>query len=86
MQSHKDFCNKFAFKIDLLADTEKKLLKDTGVGQSEYKGNMNWDRTTFIVDPEGTVRKIYQKVSPDGHEQILLKVIKELQKTIQAVH
>ena len=84
--SHKDFCNKFAFKIDLLADTEKQLLKDTGIGQSEYKGNMYWDRTTFVVDPEGSVVKVYQKVTPDGHEQTLLKDIKELQKTANPVH
>jgi peroxiredoxin Q/BCP len=84
--SHKDFCNKFAFKIDLLADTEKQLLKDTGIGQSEYKGNMYWDRTTFVVNPEGNVAKVYQKVTPDGHEQTLLKEITELQKTAQKVH
>ena len=86
VQSHKDFCNKFAFKIDLLADTDKKLLKDLGVGQSEYKGNMYWDRTTFVVNPEGVIVKVYQKVSPDGHEQTLLKDIKELQKTANPVH
>ncbi len=84
--SHKDFCNKFAFKIDLLADTEKQLLKETGIGQSEYKGNMYWDRTTFVINPEGTIVKVYQKVSPDGHEQILLKDIKELQKAAHPVH
>src|SRR5437764_8161196 len=33
--SHKDFCNKFAFKIDLLADTNATLLKAAGVTQSD---------------------------------------------------
>lgn len=84
--SHKDFCNKFAFKIDLLADTEKHLLKETGVGQSEYKGNMYWDRTTFVVNPEGNIVKVYQKVTPDGHEQVLLTDIKGLQKAAHPVH
>src|ERR1044071_4371826 len=36
--SHKNFCDKFSFTIDLLADTEAKLLTACGVGQSEYKG------------------------------------------------
>ncbi len=81
VKSHKDFCNKFAFTIDLLADTEKKLIKALGIGQTEYKGNFYWDRTTFVVDPEGTIRKVYPNVKPDGHEEVLLKDIKELQKT-----
>jgi len=77
--SHKDFCNKFAFTIDLLADPNHKLLEAAGVGQSEYKGTMYWDRTSFVIDPEGTLRKIYLKVKPEGHEQVLLDDIKALQ-------
>src|SRR5262245_19724741 len=33
--SHKNFCDKFAFTIDLLADTDAELLRACGVGQSE---------------------------------------------------
>jgi peroxiredoxin Q/BCP len=77
--SHKDFCNKFAFTIDLLADPQHELLSAAGVGQSEYKGTMYWDRTTFVIDPQGNLRKIYQKVNPEGHEQVLLNDIKGMQ-------
>ena len=70
--SHKDFCNKFSFTIDLLADPNQELLSAAGVGQSEYKGTMYWDRTTFVIDPQGKLRKIYEKVNPEGHEQVLL--------------
>jgi len=77
--SHKDFCNKFAFTIDLLADPNHELLEAAGVGQSEYKGTMYWDRTSFVIDPEGNLRKVYQKVNPEGHEQVLLKDIKAMQ-------
>lgn len=79
VESHKSFCNKFSFTIDLLADTELALLKAAGVGQSEWKGNLYWDRTTFVVDPSGVLRKVYQKVNPDGHEKTLLDDIKALQ-------
>jgi len=79
--SHKDFCNKFAFTIDLLADPNHELLGAAGVGQSEYKGTMYWDRTSFVIDPEGTLRKIYLKVNPEGHEQVLLNDIKAMQAT-----
>ncbi|MDQ2938212.1 MAG: peroxiredoxin [Acidobacteriota bacterium] len=77
--SHKDFCNKFAFTIDLLADPNQELLQAAGVGQSDYKGTMYWDRTSFVIDPEGVLRKTYLKVNPEGHEQLLLNDIKQLQ-------
>jgi peroxiredoxin Q/BCP len=77
--SHKDFCNKFAFTIDLLADPNHELLNAAGVGQSEYKGTNYWNRTSFVIDPEGTLRKIYLKVNPEGHERVLLEDIKALQ-------
>jgi peroxiredoxin Q/BCP len=77
--SHKDFCNKFSFTIDLLADTRSELLTAAGVAQSEYKGTMYWNRTTFVIDPAGIVRKVYENVQPQGHEAVLLKDIKELQ-------
>ena len=79
VDSHKNFCNKFSFTIDLLADPQATLLKALGVGQKEFHGNMYWNRTTFVVDPKGIVRKIYTDVKPEGHEQLLLKDIKELQ-------
>jgi peroxiredoxin Q/BCP len=78
--SHKSFCNKFGFTIDLLADPKGELLGAAGVGQSDYKGTMYWDRTTFVVDPQGVLRKVYLKVKPDGHEQTLLQDIAALQK------
>ena len=85
VDSHKSFCNKFGFTIDLLADPDHELLQAAGVGQSEYKGTMYWDRTSFVIDPKGTLRKIYLKVQPEGHEQVLLNDIKAMQgKAMQA--
>ena len=76
--SHKDFCNKFSFEIELLADPAAKLLSALGAGQTDYNGTMYWNRTTFLVDPAGVVRKVYTKVKPDGHEQAVLKDIAAL--------
>ena len=77
--SHKNFCNKFGFTIDLLADTNATLLHAAGVGQSEYKGTMYWNRTSFVIDPNGRLRKVYENVKPEGHEQTLLADIKGMQ-------
>jgi thioredoxin-dependent peroxiredoxin len=79
VDSHKAFCTKFSFTIDLLADTDAKLLKETGIGQQEFGGQLYWNRTSFVIDPQGVVRKVYENVKPDGHERVLLEDIKELQ-------
>ena len=79
VESHKAFCNKFAFTIDLLADPNHELLSAAGVGQSDYKGTMYWNRTSFVIDTEGKLRKVYEKVNPEGHEQVLLNDIKAMQ-------
>jgi len=80
VQSHKNFCDKYSFTIELLADPEARLLKSAGVAQSDYKGTMYWNRTTFVIDPSGTLKKIYEKVNPEGHERTLLTDIETLTK------
>jgi len=80
VDSHKSFCNKFSFTIELLADPKAELLHALGAGQTEHGGAMYWNRTTFVADPHGVVRKVYTGVKPQGHEQVLLSEIQELQK------
>jgi thioredoxin-dependent peroxiredoxin len=80
VDSHKAFCDKYDFDLTLLADTDTALYRACGIGQSEYKGTMYWDRVTVIVDPEGTVRRVYPKVSVQGHEQQVLEDLAGLQE------
>jgi len=68
--SHKSFCNKFGFTIDLLADPDHKLLEAAGVGQSEYKGTMYWDRTSFVIDPSGNHWYIATRIENISEEEI----------------
>ncbi len=76
--SHKAFCSKFSFTIELLADPQATLLSALGVGQSEWKGTKYWERTTFVVDPSGVIKKVYEKVDPKDHEQTVLQDLKAL--------
>ena len=78
--SHKNFCNKFAFTIDLLADISASFLKAAGIAQTEFNGTKYWNRTSFVIDPSGNLRKVYEKVNPNGHEKVLLEDIKAMQK------
>ena len=79
VESHKNFCNKFSFAINLLADPNHELLHAAGVGQSEFRGTMYWNRTSFVIDPAGVLRRVYEKVNPEGHERVLLGDIKAMQ-------
>ena len=83
VESHKNFCNKFSFTIDLLADPNHNLLRAAGVAQSEYKGTMYWNRTSFVIDPQGVLRKVYEKVNPEGHERVLLDDITAMQSQVR---
>lgn len=76
--SHRNFCKKFSFTIDLLADPKAELLSKTGISKTEHQGNFYWDRSTFIIDPEGILRQTYHKVKADGHEQVLLQDLKRI--------
>ena len=78
--SHKNFCNKFVFNIELLADPDATLIRACGLGQSEWKGMKFWERTTFVMDPRGVIRKVYEKVNPDGHERVLLGDIRRMRE------
>jgi thioredoxin-dependent peroxiredoxin len=40
---------------------------------------MYWNRTSFVIDPNGLLRKVYENVKPEGHEQTLLADIKGMQ-------
>jgi peroxiredoxin Q/BCP len=77
--SHKSFCGKHGLTVPLLSDPGGTLLAALGVGQTEYGGTPYWDRTTFLVDPRGVVRKVYASVKPQGHEREVLAEIKRLQ-------
>jgi peroxiredoxin Q/BCP len=77
--SHRSFCSKFAFTIDLLSDPNASLMQALGIGQAEWKGMKFWERTTFVIDPKGVIRAVYEKVNPEGHEKILLDDVKSLQ-------
>jgi peroxiredoxin Q/BCP len=76
--SHRRWCDKFGLTVELLADVDATLIHALGITQSAWRGNLFWDRTTLVVDPQGVVRKIYEKVVPDRHDRVLLADLAEL--------
>ena len=75
-KSHQKFIDKFNLNFPLLADTDKKLSDKAGVWveKSMYgKTYMGVARTTFLLDENGVVKKIWRKVKPEGHSEEILQ-------------
>ncbi len=74
-RKHQNFIKKFDLPFPLIADTEKKILNDYGVwGEKQMYGRkyMGVFRTTFVIDGEGRIERIFRKVDTKAHaEQIL---------------
>ncbi|HUF04613.1 MAG TPA: thioredoxin-dependent thiol peroxidase [Aridibacter sp.] len=75
-QSHQDFIKKYKLPFILLADTNKKVVEKYGVyGERNLYGNkfMGVKRTTFLIDEEGKIVKIFKRVKVDEHADEILK-------------
>ena len=77
-RKHQNFINKFGLPFPLLADTEKVVLRDYGVwGPKKMFGNL-FDgiyRTTFVIDEDGVILKIFKKVNTRDHTQQILNAL-----------
>jgi peroxiredoxin Q/BCP len=46
----------------------------------EYNGMTLAARNTFLIDPSGTIRKVYLKLNPQGHSEEVLADLQQLQE------
>jgi len=79
--SHKKFAEKYELPFALLSDPEKVVLKKYGVwGKKSFLGKtfMGTLRTSFLINPEGKISKVYEKVKPDTHIVQVLADLKSL--------
>lgn len=80
VKSHKKFYEKYKLKFDLLADEEKLVLEKYGVWKEKSmygRKYMGVERTTFIIDEKGKIKKIFNKVKVDGHNNEVLEALKD---------
>ena len=78
VDSHKGFCTKEGLNFKLLADTEHTVTTQYG-SLSNYQGTIYAARNTFLIDPNGVVRKVYEKVKPATHSEDVLADLGTLQ-------
>ena len=79
IESHKKFSEKYHLNFRLLADVDKKASQAYGVYEEKEKfGNKYWGitRSTFLIDEEGSIKKIFYKVNPEQHIEEVLHAVK----------
>jgi len=78
VKSHDKFVKKFQLPFTLLADTDKKIVEAYGVwGEKVFMGRkyMGTHRVTFLIGPDGKIKKIWPKVKPEEHAAEVLAAL-----------
>src|SRR3569623_2344402 len=79
--SHAKFRDKFDLNFPLLVDDEHTVAEAYGAWREKYmygKVSMGVQRSTFLIDKDGVVRKVWKKVSVDGHDEDVIEALKAL--------
>jgi thioredoxin-dependent peroxiredoxin len=77
VDSHKGFCTKEGLGFPLLSDEDAKVTTAYG-SVMDYKGAKLSARNTFLIDPQGTIAKVFTKVDPASHSEEVLAAISSL--------
>ncbi len=78
--SHRKFAKKQNIKFSLLSDQEHQLQEALGVWQEKRmfgKTYMGTVRSTFVVDEDGQILKVWKRVAPKGHAREVLDYLKQ---------
>jgi thioredoxin-dependent peroxiredoxin len=79
--SHGKFRDKYGLNFLLLADLGHQVADRYGAWREKSmygKKSMGIQRSTFLIDGEGKVRKVWKKVSVDGHDEAVLRALESL--------
>jgi peroxiredoxin Q/BCP len=79
--AQRKFADKYGLDFTLLADEDHRVAALYGVwGEKKMYGKtyMGVQRATFLIDPDGKVAKVFPKVSPKTHDEVVLEALGEL--------
>jgi peroxiredoxin Q/BCP len=79
--SHEKFKAKYKLNFPLLSDPDKAVAKKYGAwGEKVLYGKkvVGMIRSTFVIDKEGVVRKVFPRVKVDGHAEKVLEALAEV--------
>jgi peroxiredoxin Q/BCP len=78
IQSHQKFVDKYSLNFKLLSDEDLIAHKLYGTWKLKHNyGKTYWgtERSTFVIDGEGRIKKIFRKVQVDGHEKEVIEAL-----------
>lgn len=81
VESHIKFRDKFKLNFPLLADVDHKVAEKYGAWREKNmygKKSMGIVRSTFVIDAEGKVAKVWKAVKVDGHDDAVIEAVKSL--------
>ncbi len=79
--SHARFADKYSLNFSLLSDPDNRVTRAYGVYKKKSlygREFMGIERSTFIIDRDGVIRKAFPKVKVDGHTAAVINALKEL--------
>jgi thioredoxin-dependent peroxiredoxin len=72
-EKHQKFIGKYGLNFTLLADEDRETI-------AKYGAEGSFRRTSYLIDPRGMIRKVYDKVKPADHAEEVRRDVAELQK------
>lgn len=81
VESHQRFVAKYDLNFPLLADEGFKVSEKYGAYREKNlygKKSMGIQRSTFVIDPQGKIAKVWKRVNVDGHDEQVLEALRKL--------
>jgi peroxiredoxin Q/BCP len=81
LESHRSFRDKFELNFPLLVDADHNVAERYGAWREKNmygKKSMGIQRSTFLIDSDGKVAKVWKQVKVDGHDEQVLAALAEL--------
>jgi peroxiredoxin Q/BCP len=81
VESHKKFSGKYDMPFKLLSDEKKEIVEKYGVWKEKSmygRKYMGVERSTFIIDKDGKVKRVFRKVKVADHNKEVTEALKEL--------
>jgi peroxiredoxin Q/BCP len=78
LESHADFRQKFDLNFPLLADVDHEVSEAYGVWKEKKlygRTFMGIERSTFLIDEDGIVERVWRKVKAKGHQEMLVELL-----------
>jgi peroxiredoxin Q/BCP len=81
VESHVKFRDKYALNFPLLADPDHKVAEKYGAWREKNmygKKSLGIQRSTYLIDRDGKVARVWKRVNVDGHDEEVLEAVREL--------